>query len=159
LTREPQTARGGSAGAREAVEFVLAAERYAIEGVFVREVYPLKDVTPLPCTPPFVLGIVNVRGTIVAVLDVRKLFDLPAAGLTDLNRLIILESPEVRAGILADAIVGVRAIAPDELQPPLPTMSAIGAEYLRGITRDGVALLDAARVLADERIVVNEEVR
>ena len=43
---------------------------------FVREVYPLKDYTPLPCTPPFVLGLVNVRGQIISVIDIKKFFDI-----------------------------------------------------------------------------------
>src|SRR5687768_2140813 len=61
----------------EVLEFRLAQERYALETRYVREVYPLKDLTRLPCTPPFVLGIVNVRGRITPVIDIKKFFDLP----------------------------------------------------------------------------------
>ena len=56
----------------EVVEFLLAHERYAVESAYVREVYPLENLTPLPCTPAFVLGIVNLRGEIVSVIDLRK---------------------------------------------------------------------------------------
>lgn len=55
----------------EVLEFRLAQERYAVETRHVREVCPLKDLTPLPCTPPFVLGVVNVRGCILPVLDLK----------------------------------------------------------------------------------------
>ena len=76
----------------ELVEFSLASETYAVESSFVREVYSLNDLTPLPCTPAFVLGIVNVRGEIVSVIDIKKFFDLPQKGLTDLHKAIILQS-------------------------------------------------------------------
>jgi len=69
----------------EVVEFLLAYEQYGIESSYIREVYPLKDLTPLPCTPPFVLGIINVRGQILSVIDLKKIFDLPQKGLTELN--------------------------------------------------------------------------
>src|ERR1700726_1698325 len=78
----------------DVLEFRLAQERYAIETRYVREVHPLKDLTPLPCTPPFVLGIVNVRGRIVPVFDLKKFFDLPDQGLTDLHRIILIEGHE-----------------------------------------------------------------
>src|SRR4029077_20843283 len=75
----------------EVLEFRLAQESYAIETRYVREVYPLKDLTPLPCTPPFVLGIVNVRGRILPVIDLKKFFDLPERGLNGLLRIIVIE--------------------------------------------------------------------
>ena len=64
----------------EVVEFLLAHERYAVESSYVREVYPLENLTPLPCTPGFVLGIVNLRGEILSVIDLKKFFDLPEKG-------------------------------------------------------------------------------
>jgi purine-binding chemotaxis protein CheW len=65
----------------EIVVFRLASETYGIENSFIREVYPLKDYTPLPGTPPYVLGIVNVRGQIISIIDLKKLFNLPEKGL------------------------------------------------------------------------------
>src|SRR6266851_5213843 len=69
----------------EVVEFVVAYEKYAIESSYVREVYPLKELTRLPGTPAFILGVFNVRGQIVSVVDPKKFFGLPEKGLTDLN--------------------------------------------------------------------------
>ena len=56
----------------DVIVFCLASETYGIESAYVREVYPLKDFTPLPGTPPFVLGIINVRGQIISVVDPKK---------------------------------------------------------------------------------------
>jgi purine-binding chemotaxis protein CheW len=142
----------------EVLEFSLAQERYAVEVRYVREVYPLKDLTPLPCTPPFVLGIVNVRGRILPVLDLRKIFDLPEQGLTDLHRIILIEANQMELGLLADATVGVRSLAADSLQPSLPTLTGIRSEYLRGVTAERLVVLDVARIMADRRFIVQEEV-
>ena len=142
----------------EVLEFRLAQERYALETRYVREVYPLKDLTPLPCTPPFVLGIVNVRGRILPVFDLKKLFDLPAQGLTDLHRIILIEGNDMELGLLADAAVGVRSIRVDSMQPSLPTLTGIRSEYLKGVTAERLIVLDVARILADPKIIVHEEV-
>jgi len=142
----------------EVVEFLLAHERYAVESSWVREVYPLENLTPLPCTPTFVLGIVNLRGEIVSVIDVRKFFDLPQTGLLDLNKVIVLESGNMVFGILADVILGVRRIPLAEIQPSLPTLTGIREKYLKGITPERTVVLDAGKLLADEEIVVQEQV-
>ncbi|HMF47507.1 MAG TPA: chemotaxis protein CheW, partial [Candidatus Saccharimonadales bacterium] len=87
----------------EVVEFLLAYETYGIESAYVREICPLKDLTPVPCTPRFVLGIINVRGQIVSVIDMKKFFDLPDQGLTDLNKVLVLRNDRMEFGLLADA--------------------------------------------------------
>lgn len=140
------------------IEFLLAYERYAIESVAVREVVPLRDLTPLPCTPPFVLGIVNVRGQILPVLDLKRFFDLPQKGLTDLNKVIIVRSGEMELGFLADAVLGVRSLPLGDIQSSLAALTGIRAEYLRGVTPEGLIVLDVATILSDRRILVDEEV-
>ena len=142
----------------EVVEFLLARERYAVESAYVREVFPLENLTPLPCTPAFVLGIVNLRGEIVSVIDLRKFFDLAQTGLPDLNKVIVLESRSMTFGILADVILGVHRIAIAKIQPSLPTLTGIREKYLKGITAERTVFLDAGKLLADEDIVVQEPV-
>ena len=142
----------------EVLEFLLAYERYAIETRYVREVYPLKDLTPVPCTPRFVLGVINVRGQILSVIDIKKFFDLPEKGLTDLNKVIIVNSDSMQLGVLADVILGVREIAEEDIQPSLPTLTGIRAEYLIGVARERLVVLDARKLLSDGNIVVQEEV-
>lgn len=157
LAREPAPAQAADAHL-EAVEFLLAYERYAIESRYVREVYPLENLTPLPGTPSFVLGIVNVRGEILPVIDIKTFFDLPGKGLTDLNKVIVLHSDGMLFGILADAIVGVRSIPLADIQPSFPTFTGLRKDYLKGVTSERTVILDAERLLADERIVVEEQV-
>jgi purine-binding chemotaxis protein CheW len=145
-------------GARiEVVEFLLARERYAIASAHVREVYPLKNPTTLPGTPAFVLGIVNVRGQILSVLDLRELFGLPHQEVRDLDKVIIVRAGAMELGIVAEVVVGVRSLPLADLQPPLPTLTDRRAEYLLGVTCDRLAVLDAEKILLDERILVDEE--
>ncbi len=141
----------------EVLEFLLASERYGIDSSRVREVYPLKELTPLPCTPSFVLGIINLRGQILSVIDLKKFFDLPEKGLTDLNKVIVLHSGEMELGILADEIAGMRSIPLQEIQL-LPTWTGIRSEYLKGITPQRLTILDVERILSDPKIIVHEEV-
>jgi len=105
LAKEPEQAVAARSFI-EITEFRLASETYGIESSFVREVYPLKDFTPLPGVPPFVLGIVNVHGQILSVVDLKKFFNLPDKGLGELNKVIILHNGRMEFGILADAVLG-----------------------------------------------------
>jgi len=142
----------------EVIEFLLAHERYAVASEYVREVYPLEDITPLPCTPAFVLGIVNLRGEILSVINIKKFFDLPEKGLTNLNKVIVLESADMVFGIVADAISGVRRIPHAGIQPSLPTLTGIREDYMLGVTAERVVILDAEKLLTDEKLIVQEQV-
>jgi purine-binding chemotaxis protein CheW len=157
LAREPARAESADEWI-EVIEFFLAHERYAVESEYVREVYPLEDLTPLPCTPSFVLGIVNVRGEILSVIDIKKFFDLPEKGLTDLNKVIVLESGDMVFGIVADVVSGVRRISRAGIQPSLPTLTGIREDYLLGVTAERVVILDAEKLLTDEKLIVKEQV-
>lgn len=141
----------------ELVEFRLAHENYAVETRFVREVYPLKDLTPLPCSPPHLLGLVNVRGHILPVFDIRSFFNLPDGGLIDLHTIIFVRGNDMELGLLADVIVGVRSIPLESLQPALSAHAGIRSDYLRGVTADHLIVLDLARFFADPAIVVHQE--
>ncbi len=151
-------ATAGVSPSLDVLQFQLAQEWYAVASRFVQEVFPFKELTPLPCTPPFLLGIVNVRGRILPVLDLKKFFGLPEKGLTDLHRIILVRGNDLELGLLADVTVGVRSVWTDSLQPSLPTLTGIRAEYLKGVTAERLVVLDLARVLADPKIIVHEEV-
>jgi len=142
----------------ELLMFRLAYETYGIETASIREVYPLKELTPLPCVPPFVAGIVNVRGQVLAVIDLKFFFQLPGQGLSDLNKVVILSNDDMEFGVLADAILGVVDIPRSKLEPGPITATGVREHYLKGITQDGMIVLDATKLLTDSRIVVREEI-
>lgn len=156
LAREPLD-RQVAAEVLEVVAFRLAHERYAVETAYLREVHPLEDLTPLPGTPPFLAGIVNVRGRILAVIDIKKFFDLPEEGIADAHQILLVQTEDLELGILADTVEGVQFVPLDTIQPSLPTLTGLRDDYLKGVTTDRLVILDAARILADPRIIVHDE--
>ena len=142
----------------DCLEFLLSGESYAIELSCIAETLPLADFTPLFCTPPFVLGITNLRGRIISIIDLRRFFELAAIGLSDLNRVIVVADGSMEFGLLADSIVGMKSLPLKELLPPPDAFTGIREEFLAGVTADRLALLDIRKILADPRILVHEEV-
>ena len=154
---EPEQKRDSST-IIEIIEFTLAAENYGIESAFVREVCTLKDFTPLPGVPSFILGIVNIHGQILTVVDIKIFFNLPDKGLGELNKVIILSDDQMEFGILVDEVKGTKAIYREEMLPVPLTITGIGEKYLKGVTKDHLIILSAGSLLSDKNIVVNEEV-
>jgi purine-binding chemotaxis protein CheW len=142
----------------EVVAFVLARETYAVELRHVREIYRLNDLTPIPCTPSFLLGIINVRGEMCPVIDLKRLFDLPDRGLTNATRAVILHVGGMELGIVADAVLGGRSMSVHDIAPPPPTLSGFKAEFLRGVTADRIVVLYAESILRHPQMVVNNQV-
>ena len=155
LARRKDTAVPGAT--LEVLAFSLGQEEYGIETRYVREVTPMNDLTPLPGSPPFVMGIVNIRGQVVSVIDIRKLFDLPSRGVGDQDRIIVLQDGGMEFGILGNTIHGVVTVPADGLEPTLPTLSGVRADFLKGVTGDRMAVLDGSRLLTDDKVIVREE--
>jgi purine-binding chemotaxis protein CheW len=142
----------------EILAFSLAGESYGVETRHVREVCQLRDLTVLPCTPAFVAGVMNLRGQVLAIIDLRRFFELPARGLTELNRVIVLHDGENELGLLADSIDGLRSVIVSELQEGLPTLTGIRERFLKGVSGRMLAVLDGGRLLEDDGLKVNEQV-
>ena len=153
LAREAKMETAGST--IDVLEFDLAYERYGFELAYIREVCPLAELTPLPGTPDFVLGIVNVRGRVVSVIDIGKFFDLPDKRLSDLNKVVILTGDTREFGVLTDRIIGTRSLFTATLQESLPTLTDVRSQYLKGVTGEHLIVLDAGKILRDEKLVVN----
>jgi purine-binding chemotaxis protein CheW len=156
MAQEPEQKKAASA-VIEIITFTLAAETYGIESAFVKEVYQLKDFTPLPGASSFIFGIVNVRGQILPVVDLKKFFNLPEKGLGEMNKVIILSNRQMEFGIMADIVNGTQAIELEDILAVPPTVTGIGEEYLKGVTKERLIVLNAKRLLSDKSIVVNEE--
>ena len=140
----------------DVVDFMLDRARYAIESGYVRDIYPLERMTPIPCTPDFVLGIVNLRGEILSVIDIMKFIGIARNEAVEPDRLIVLEQGDMRFCILADAVSGVIAIRKDAIQEPMPALGE--TEHIYGIADGQLVLLDGQALLQDPRLIVNEEI-
>ena len=138
----------------EVLTFSLSNELYAIGSEHVAQVLPLNQYTPLPNTPAYVLGIVNVRGRIVSVLDLRVLFELPIGGLAECSFLLILHSAEMEFGLLIDCVLGIGQIQREALQKDVANLSGVRANYLLGVTCEQCTVLDGACLLGDPNLCV-----
>ncbi|GAB6179504.1 hypothetical protein JCM14036_08230 [Desulfotomaculum defluvii] len=142
----------------EVVQFTLSGEQYALESKYIREVFPLRDITPLPCTPDFVMGVVNVRGQIVSVLDFKKIFKLPQKGEVKIPKVMVLHCSDMEFGMLVDEITGTGPLPYSSIGPPLNNLTGKQAAYLRGVTGERLIVLDGEKILSDKDIIVDEEV-
>ncbi|MCX5873511.1 MAG: chemotaxis protein CheW [Deltaproteobacteria bacterium] len=140
----------------EVLEFSLGDERYAVGSETVREVCPTKQITSVPCSPNFVVGIINLRGQIFSVLDLKRLFDLPQTGNLEHGKVIIVGIDDMEVGILVDDVLGVKKVPVSEIQQDLPTLSGINEKYLYGLTAERLIILNMENFLTDESIVVHE---
>ncbi len=141
----------------EVLTFYLAGETYAVPVEHVREVRPLERLTPVPCTPNFVVGVVNLRGSILSLLDFRRLLDVPQEGIADLMSVIVVEAAGLEVGIAVNRVGEVVWLPLAELEEPPATVGGIEAEYITGVSAGGLILLNLETILGDERVVVNEE--
>jgi purine-binding chemotaxis protein CheW len=147
-----------AAPALELLVFALGGERYGIETDRVLEVIPVHDLVPVPCTPPFVLGVVNHRGQVLPVLDIRRLSGLPGQAAGEGGRAVVAAAGGMTLGIFAQAVEGAARAGADGLAPS-PAPPAGGREaFLRGVTKELVGVLDLEALARDSRIMVNEVV-
>jgi len=137
--------------------FSLAGETYAFESTIINEVYPLKNLTPVPNTPSFIIGIVNIRGKIISVMDIKIFLRLPSKGFTDLTRVIVISSGEIKIGILAEEVTETIVIELNKIKKPPSTLKGKQVEYLKGVTSNRIIVLDAEKLLNDKNIIVNHK--
>jgi purine-binding chemotaxis protein CheW len=136
----------------------VAGERYGIKTDYVREVVRTLRLTPMPCTSPIIAGIANYRGLILAVLDLRRLFNLPGDGPSEGSRIVVVESGGRTFGIMTDSTTEILTAGTHELASP-PTMLSIECQsFIQGITDKMIAVMDIDAIGQDPRIAVNEEI-
>ena len=140
----------------ELLTFRLAGREYAIETQHIHEVFIVHEITPVPGVPDFIVGICAFRGEIISVVDLRAFFGIPKRGLTDLNRVIVLSDETVTFGILADYITDIYVRPVDQFSPIVPGTTPIPQRYLLGVTDGSVLVLDAAAILADPALVIDQ---
>ncbi|MGY3802802.1 chemotaxis protein CheW [Pigmentibacter ruber] len=136
----------------EIVEFQLSDERYAIESTSVREVYSLKEFTQLPSIPKYILGVMNIRGEVITVVDLKNLFEIPKKELQTLQKVIVIEQNNLVLGILVDNIVGVYLLNKSEIKQGVPTLTDIRSEFLLGVTKDQLVIIDAIKFINDIKL-------
>lgn len=136
----------------EIVEFSLDKERYAIPSTFVQEILLAKSLQAIPNTPPFVVGIMSVRGEIVAINDLRVFFKKKKREFSRDMKVLFLSSETMRLGILAHKIIGTKTLFRKEIL----SKASLTHPYEEGLVFDDVVLLSGAKILNDESLIVHE---
>ncbi|PKP53278.1 MAG: chemotaxis protein CheW [Bacteroidetes bacterium HGW-Bacteroidetes-1] len=141
----------------QVVTFLLGIESYAIETKFVREVITLRELTQIPGVPAFVMGVINFRGVIISVINLKVFFGLKEKGLTELNKVIIVKGENLEFGIVADGITGNMQLLHKSLSAAPLTLKGPGADFVTGITSLGLILLDAGRMLRSKQLIIDQK--
>lgn len=142
----------GLEGAKTVLVFTLGEEQYGIDVMTVRSVRTISRITRVPGTPAFYRGVVNVRGQIVTVMDLRLLFEISLDDDTLApDELIVVEANQLEIGLLAHDVEGVMTIPQPEIEP------VDNIRYALGVTAERLVLLDIDRLFEDSRLIVGDK--
>ncbi len=117
------------------VSFMLEEVEYGIDILAVHEILRMPEITRLPNTPLYVRGVINLRGNVIPVVDVRERFGLSRAKITDLTRIIVVEIGEKLVGLLVDNVYQVVRMPEKNIDPPSELIEGVSEEYIMGIGR------------------------
>ena len=152
-TRALESMLSETHGTIQLVSFELAKELYGTEITKVREIILITEITQIPQTPHYVKGLINLRSTVIPVIDLRALFGLAEGEKTDESRIMVLHAAGKTIGIMVDAVSEVLRVKKDQIAAPPPTVIALGKEYLTGLVKlekELLILLDIDRLLGGD---------
>jgi purine-binding chemotaxis protein CheW len=143
---------GESGEMLQVVSFKLGAEEFAVDILLVQEINRIVDITPVPKAPTFVEGVINLRGKIVPILDLRKRFGFPKADTTDQSRIMVVDVQGCVLGLVVDSVSEVLQIPAHILEPPPSLVAGVSASYIKGVGKIEdrlLILLDLGEVLGE----------
>lgn len=137
----------------QAVGFYIGTDEYAIEISNVQEIGAMMDIRKVPKSPPFVEGVVNLRGSIIPIIDLRKRFEQNADNRAS-AKIVIVEFQGHQLGMIVDNVSEVIRVKADAIEPPPPLFSSnIGSQYVQGVAKVEsrlIILLDLEKLLSSE---------
>jgi purine-binding chemotaxis protein CheW len=152
----PHAEAPASSDSLEVLTFAVGVERYALETKYVREVAPLLDFTPVPGAPDFVIGVTNYRGRILCVVSLLRIVGAPSGNLTDLSSIVVIGVETAELGVLADRAEAIDSLRASEILSPSDSIGGMASEYLLGVTRGALLVLNGVRLLQDGRLFVDQ---
>ncbi len=154
----PDAAVSESTGTLQVVSFRLADETFGVEITQVREIILMCEITRVPQTPHYVKGLINLRSTVIPVLDLRAKFGLPEGEQTGESRIMVMQVGTKTVGIVVDGVDEVLRISNSQISPPPPTVANLGNEYLNGLAKlekQMLILLNIDKLLGEEDEVLS----
>ncbi len=143
------------------VAFKLENEEFAVDIHQVREVLRMTQVTPLPQSAHFIEGIINLRGEIIPVVDLRRRFELLSGERNDQTRIIIVEIQDSNVGLIVDSVTEVMRLSSEVIQPPPAKVAGTRTDLIKGVGKISdrlLIVLDLDRILTTEEKIALEEV-
>jgi purine-binding chemotaxis protein CheW len=145
--------RSQTAGTTQIVSFRLADEEYGIEITNVQEIILVGDITRVPQAPPYVKGLINLRSTVIPIVDLRLRFGLTEAPPSDDTRIMVVNVSGRVIGVIVDAVNEVLRISQEQIAPPPTTVAGLGRDYLIGLAKLEkrlLILLDITKIMRGE---------
>jgi purine-binding chemotaxis protein CheW len=140
---------------RQFVGFRLDGEDYAIAITRIREIILMKPITRLPQVPDAIEGLINLRGTVIPIINLRKRFGLPARPIDDETRTVVVTVHEKTVGCIVDEVTQVMRITADQIQPVPVSMAAVARRFIAGLARLEdrlLIILDTDKLFAPEEL-------
>ncbi len=144
-----RNARDGAEHLIKHVSFTLGEETYAINAARVNEVLRYTEVTPVPGAPAFILGIINLRGNVVTVINGRGVFGLSNHAISEHSRIIVVEIEDFALGVVVDRVSAIVDLNAEEIETPPATGDESGARFIQGVYNENdelLILVDFSRV-------------
>ena len=135
------------------VGFYLGPEEYAVDILKIKEIKLMQEITNVPKAPDFVEGVINLRGDIVPIIDLKKKLNLGEAQINEETKIIVVEIDMKMVGVIVDEVTEVIEIEDSQLSAPPPIIGGIEAQYLKGVGKLGdrlLILLDLDKILTQE---------
>lgn len=146
------------------LSFLLDGKIFAFDVLKTREVLSYTNITPIPCTPDYVAGVLNLRGSVVTVMNFRTKFGMSSAPITDDSAIIIVEAnyddEMVVVGALVDAVKGVLRFEPGQIEPPPKVGMKLSTEFINGIGKrneDFVVILNVDKAFSEDDLMLARE--
>lgn len=143
-------------GTMQLVSFHIGEEEYGVEITKVQEIILMGEITRVPQTPPFIKGLINLRSTVIPIVDLRLRFGMPEQTATEQSRIMVVNVRGKTIGVVVDAVSEVLRIQKEQIAPPPPTVAGLGRDYLTGLVKLEkrlLILLDLERILGENETV------
>jgi purine-binding chemotaxis protein CheW len=135
----------------------VGSERYGLDITRLQETRALSGLTHLPNVPPFWRGLVNLRGHLVPVLDLRRYLQLPDGTAAEEGIVVVVSGRDLAVGLLVDAVTDVRRMQLGQIKPPPAETAGTRSQVVQGVTPDLISVLDLDALLADPALSVQAE--
>ena len=135
------------------VSFKLKQEEFGVNILLVQEIIRMQEITNVPNAPGFVEGVINLRGRVIPIVDLRKRFGMETKEQSNATRIIVVMIGEVQVGLIVDEVSEVLRISEDTVEPPPPIVAGIESDYIKGVGKLEdrlLILLDLNKILSME---------